>query len=148
MCVYVCVYVHVCMCVCVYVCMHACMCVCMYMFMHICIHACMLLHAFRRTHTESRGLELLESAAVAAFLSASSSVARAATSGGPQTGRNSQHTAELEWRQSRYTKDTADITREYLCNLQAHAHGAVQIYVNTLLPSRYSEDTGAPSNGE
>ena len=36
-CVYVCVYVYVCMCVCVYVCM----CVCVYVCMHVCMYVCM-----------------------------------------------------------------------------------------------------------
>ena len=38
-CVYVCVYIHVCICMYMHVCMHVCMmyCVCMFVYVHVCV---------------------------------------------------------------------------------------------------------------
>ena len=40
MCVFACVYVHVCMCMCV----HACVCMCVHMCVHVCARVCMCVH--------------------------------------------------------------------------------------------------------
>ena len=44
LCVFFCVYVHVCVCVCVYVCVCACACVCMHVCVCVRVHACVCVY--------------------------------------------------------------------------------------------------------